>query len=66
MPTFHTDITIPTGSPVTIMATNETWIGHSEPESQQQSKKMASHNIPREETQECTVSRKDHGYCILG
>jgi len=27
---------------------------------------MASYNIPREESQECTVSRKDHGYCILG
>lgn len=37
MPTIHSDINNPSGSPVTIMATNETWVCHSEPESQQQS-----------------------------
>jgi hypothetical protein len=45
---------------------NETWVCHSEPESQQQTIKMASHSIPSEEIQECTVGTKDHGCSILG
>jgi hypothetical protein len=46
MPTFHIDITNPSGSPATIMATNETWVCHSEPESQQQSIKWHHTTYP--------------------
>lgn len=46
MPTFHTDITNPSGSPVTIMSTNETWVGQSEPESRQQSVKRHHTTYP--------------------
>jgi len=61
MLTFHTDITNPSGSPVTIMATNETWVCHSEPESQQQAIKWHHTTYPGKK-----LKRKDHGYCILG